>query len=167
MQLIAKKWTRNGKVTIEANNSRERCQISVYDISADNAADADMPPAFSTEMDGQFTKVWKMTIPKQTVWRVSYTGKGGGMLDIRRTRTTKRWWWISMSKEELDARSMKALMTIASTWYDQMKAGDIRLSRFPPVPVQHRIPTMQARSGSMATKRACGQRQRQRARRIS
>ena len=30
-----------------------------------------------------------------------------------------------MSKEELDARSMKALMRIASTWYDQMKAGEI------------------------------------------
>ena len=26
-----------------------------------------------------------------------------------------------MSKEELDARSMKALMAIASSWYDQMK----------------------------------------------
>ena len=30
-----------------------------------------------------------------------------------------------MSKEELDARSMKALMMIASAGYDQMKAGDI------------------------------------------
>ena len=30
-----------------------------------------------------------------------------------------------MSKEELDARSMKALMGIASSWYDQMKAGEI------------------------------------------
>ena len=30
-----------------------------------------------------------------------------------------------MSKEELDARSMKALMAIASSWYDQMKGGEI------------------------------------------
>jgi len=90
-KLIAKKWTRDGKVTIEVNNyTASDVEISVYDISADNAADADMPPAFSTEMDGQFTKVWKMAIPKQTVWRVTYTGKGGGMLDIRGIEDNKK-----------------------------------------------------------------------------
>ena len=30
-----------------------------------------------------------------------------------------------MSKEELDKRSMKALLGIASAWYDQMYAGEI------------------------------------------
>jgi len=90
-KLIAKKWTRDGKVTIEVNNyTGSDVEISVYDISTDNAADADMPPAFSTEMEGQFTKVWKMAIPKQTVWRVTYTGKGGGMLDIRGVEDTKK-----------------------------------------------------------------------------
>jgi DNA topoisomerase-6 subunit B len=34
-------------------------------------------------MDGQFTKVWKTTIPSHEIWRVSFTGKGGGLLDIR------------------------------------------------------------------------------------
>ena len=57
---------------------------------ADNAADADPKPSFVSEMDGQFTKVWKVVIPKQTVWRVSYTGKGGGMLDIRGVEDTKK-----------------------------------------------------------------------------
>jgi len=90
-KLIAKKWTRDGKVTIELNNyTGHDIEISVYDISTDNAADADMAPAFSTEMDGQFTKVWKIAIPKQTVWRVTYTGKGGGMLDIRGIEDTKK-----------------------------------------------------------------------------
>jgi DNA topoisomerase-6 subunit B len=90
-KLIAKKWTRDGKVTLEVNNyTGSDVEISVYDISADNAADADMPPAFSTEMDGQFTKVWKMAIPKQMVWRVTYTGKGGGMLDIRGIEDNKK-----------------------------------------------------------------------------
>jgi len=90
-KLIAKKWTRDGKVTIEANNyTGSDVEISVYDISTDNAADADIPPAFSTEMDGQFTKVWKMAIPKQVVWRVTYTGKGGGMLDIRGIEDNKK-----------------------------------------------------------------------------
>jgi DNA topoisomerase-6 subunit B len=49
-----------------------------------------MVPAFSTEMDGQFTKVWKIAIPKQVVWRVTYTGKGGGMLDIRGIEDNKK-----------------------------------------------------------------------------
>jgi len=90
-KLIAKKWTRDGNVTIEVNNyTGSDVEISVYDISADNAAGADTPPAFSTEMDGQFTKVWKMAVPKQTVWRVTYTGKGGGMLDIRGIEDNKK-----------------------------------------------------------------------------
>lgn len=90
-KLIAKKWTHDGRVTIEVNNyTGSDVEISIYDISADNAAGADTPPAFSTEMDGQFTKVWKMAIPKQTVWRVSYSGKGGGMLDIRGIEDNKK-----------------------------------------------------------------------------
>ena len=90
-KLIAKKWSRDGKVTIEANNyTASDVEISVYDISADDAADATVPPAFSTEMDGQFTKVWKIAIPKQIVWRVTYTGKGGGMLDIRGIEDNKK-----------------------------------------------------------------------------
>jgi DNA topoisomerase-6 subunit B len=83
-KLIAKKWSRDGKITIELNNyTGHDADLSVYDISADNGTDANPKPAFVSEVDGQFTKVWKMVIPPQTVWRVSYSGKGGGMLDIR------------------------------------------------------------------------------------
>ncbi|MGA7627335.1 MAG: DNA topoisomerase VI subunit B [Methanoregula sp.] len=90
-KLIAKKWTKDGNVTIEVNNyTGADTKLSVYDISADTAAGANMPPAFSTEMDGQYTKVWKVAVPKQTVWRVTYPGKGGGMLDIRGIEDTKK-----------------------------------------------------------------------------
>ncbi|MDD4137532.1 MAG: DNA topoisomerase VI subunit B, partial [Methanoregula sp.] len=83
-KLIAKKWTRNGKVTIElANYSGFEGEISVYDISADNAADAVPKAVFVSEMDGQFTKVWKMTIPAKSTWQVSYSGKGGGIIEVR------------------------------------------------------------------------------------
>ena len=41
-------------------------------------------------MDGQFTKVWKLLIPSQTVTRVVYTGKGGGLLDIRGIEDNKK-----------------------------------------------------------------------------
>ena len=83
-KLIAKKWTRGGKVTIELSNyTGHEGEISVYDISSDNAADSLPRADFISETDNQFTKVWKVLIPPQTVWRTSYTGKGGGLLDIR------------------------------------------------------------------------------------
>jgi len=83
-KLIAKKWTRDGKVTIELSNyTGHEGEIAVYDISSDNAADALPKASFISETDNQFTKVWKASVPPQTVWRVSYSGKGGGLLDIR------------------------------------------------------------------------------------
>jgi DNA topoisomerase VI subunit B len=83
-KLIAKKSTREGNVHIELNNyTTHDAEISVYDISNDTASDALPKPDFVSEMDGQYTKVWKANIPPQKVWRVSYPGKGGGILDIR------------------------------------------------------------------------------------
>jgi DNA topoisomerase-6 subunit B len=90
-KIIAKKWTRDGKVTIEVSNyTGHEEEISIYDISSDNAANAAPKPEFVSEVDGQFTKVWKATMPPQTVWHVAYTGKGGGMLDIRGIEDTKK-----------------------------------------------------------------------------
>jgi DNA topoisomerase-6 subunit B len=83
-KLIAKKWTHDGKVTIELNNyTGHEGEISIYDISHDTAEDALPKADFVSEMDGQYTKVWKAVILPKTVWRVSYTGKGGGLLEIR------------------------------------------------------------------------------------
>jgi len=83
-KLIAKKSTRDGKVTIELSNyTGHDDEISVYDISPDHASDALPKADFVSEVDGQFTKVWKVKIPPQTAWSVTYHGKGGGMLDIR------------------------------------------------------------------------------------
>ncbi len=89
-KMIAKKWTRDGKVTIELNNyTGHEGELSVYEISADNAADAVPKADFVSEMDGQFTKVWKVHVPPREIWRVSYTGKGGGILDIRGIEDSK------------------------------------------------------------------------------
>ena len=83
-KLIVKKGTIDGRISIELNNyTANDVDVSVYDISQDDAADAEPKAAFVSEMDGQFTKVWKVSVPPQTVWRVSYSGKGGGLLDIR------------------------------------------------------------------------------------
>jgi DNA topoisomerase-6 subunit B len=90
-KLIAKKSTRDGKVTIELSNyTGQEGEIAVYDISSDSAADALPKSDFVSEIDGQFTKVWKASVPPQTVWRVSYTGKGGGLLEIRGIDDTKK-----------------------------------------------------------------------------
>jgi len=90
-KLIAKRWTEKGKVTIEINNyTGNAADISIYDISGDNAADATPGPAFVTEVDGQFTKVWKASIQPQMVWSVSYSGKGGGMIEIRGIEENKK-----------------------------------------------------------------------------
>ena len=83
-KLIVKKQTRNGKVSIElANYSGHNGEISVYDISADNASDAQPKADFVSEMDGQFTKVWKLVVPPKEVSRISYSGRGGGIIEIR------------------------------------------------------------------------------------
>ncbi len=83
-KLIAKKWTRDGKVTVELNNyTGHEGELSLYDISGDNATGAIPEPDFVSEMDGQFTKVWKVTVPPREIWRVTYPGKGGGMIEIR------------------------------------------------------------------------------------
>jgi len=83
-KLIVKKGTRDGKVTIElANYSGFDGEITIYDISVDNAADANLKADFVSEMDGQFTKVWKIVVPPKDAARISYPGKGGGILEIR------------------------------------------------------------------------------------
>jgi DNA topoisomerase-6 subunit B len=78
-------------VTVEVNNySGYEGEISIYDISADNAADAVPKPDFVNEVDGQYTKVWRSVIPSRTAWRVSYTGAGGGMIDVRGIEDNKK-----------------------------------------------------------------------------
>jgi DNA topoisomerase-6 subunit B len=62
----------------------------VYEISRDNAEDAVPKADFVSEMDGQFTKVWKTIIPPKVAWRISFTGKGGGILDIRGIEDAKK-----------------------------------------------------------------------------
>ncbi|OPY36097.1 MAG: Type 2 DNA topoisomerase 6 subunit B [Methanoregula sp. PtaU1.Bin051] len=90
-KLIAKKWTKDGKVTIEvANYAGYEGEISVYDISHDNAADAKPKADFITEVEGQFTKVWKVRAEPQKVWKVAYSGRGGGIIEVRGIEDAKK-----------------------------------------------------------------------------
>src|SRR5512137_2245013 len=56
----------------------------------------------------------------------SHTPEMAGDCSISGVLTiTRKWWLISMSKEELEKKSMTALLRIASAWYDQMRSGEI------------------------------------------
>ncbi|HJJ48904.1 MAG TPA: DNA topoisomerase VI subunit B [Methanocorpusculum sp.] len=83
-RVVLKKRTAGGRINIHIDNYTTKPQeISLYDISGDSAEDATVPPAFSSELDGEFTKVWKFTLAAGEFFEVEYSGLGGGMIDIQ------------------------------------------------------------------------------------
>jgi DNA topoisomerase-6 subunit B len=83
-RVVLKKRSHDGRITIHIDNYTSKDQeISLYSISCDEARDATMIPDFVTEMDGEFTKIWKFTLPSGGVFEVSYTGSGGGIADMQ------------------------------------------------------------------------------------
>lgn len=83
-RVVLKKGSANGRISIRIDNYTTKDQlVSLYDISGDSAADATVPPDFVTEMEGEYTKVWKRTLPVGENFTVSYTGAGGGIVDIQ------------------------------------------------------------------------------------
>ncbi|MCZ0859725.1 MAG: DNA topoisomerase VI subunit B [Methanocorpusculum sp.] len=83
-RVVLKKGSANGRITIRIDNYTTKDQlVSLYDISGDSAADATVPPDFVTEMEGEYTKVWKRTLSAGANFEVSYTGTGGGIVDMQ------------------------------------------------------------------------------------
>lgn len=83
-RVVLKKKNADGKITIHVDNyTTKEQEVSLYDISSDNAEDANIAPMFVSEMDGEFTKIWKFKLASGEFFEVSYTGKGGGMIDIQ------------------------------------------------------------------------------------
>ena len=83
-RVVLKKSSAGGKVMIHIDNYTTKPQeISLYDISADSAADANIPPSFVSEMDGEYTKIWKFALASGEAFEVSYTGLGGGMIEMQ------------------------------------------------------------------------------------
>ena len=82
-RVVLKKSSAGGKVMIHIDNYTTKSQeISLYDISGDNAGDATVPPSFVSEMDGEYTKIWKVTLSAGEAFEVTYTGSGGGMIEM-------------------------------------------------------------------------------------
>lgn len=83
-RVVLKKRLAEGRMMIRVDNYTTKDQsVSLYDISADSAADATIPPDFVTEMDGEYTKVWKLTLGSGASFEVSYAGAGGGIVDMQ------------------------------------------------------------------------------------
>jgi len=83
-RVVLKKSNSNGKVMIHIDNYTTKDQeISLYDISSDNAEGATIPPTFVSEMEGEFTKIWKFTLAAGESFEVTYPGVGGGMIQMQ------------------------------------------------------------------------------------
>jgi DNA topoisomerase-6 subunit B len=83
-RVVLKKSSAGGKVMIHIDNYTTKPQeISLYDISGDSAGDANIPPAFVSEMDGEYTKIWKFALASGEAFEVTYTGLGGGMIEMQ------------------------------------------------------------------------------------
>lgn len=83
-RVVLKKSSAGGKVMIHIDNYTTKPQeISLYDISGDAAGDANIPPAFVSEMDGEYTKIWKFALASGETFEVTYTGLGGGMIEMQ------------------------------------------------------------------------------------
>jgi DNA topoisomerase-6 subunit B len=83
-KLVARKRVRDGSVSLEISNyTQNRVDVSLYDLSGDQASDAVPPPDFTTLMEDEFTKVWKLTIEPTHSWVARYSGQGGGAIELR------------------------------------------------------------------------------------
>jgi DNA topoisomerase-6 subunit B len=83
-RVVLKKSSAGGKVMIHIDNYTTKPQeISLYDISGDAAGDANIPPSFVSEMDGEYTKIWKFALASGEAFEVTYTGLGGGMIEMQ------------------------------------------------------------------------------------
>lgn len=83
-RVVLKKKTTGGEIMIHIDNYTTKTQeITIYDISSDDAADATVPPSFLSEMDGEFTKIWKAELEGGKSFEVRYHGAGGGMIQLQ------------------------------------------------------------------------------------
>lgn len=83
-RVVLKRSCANGKILIHVDNYTTKDQdVTLYDISGDAAVDASVPPGFVTEMDGEFTKVWKFVLGTGESFEVVYSGSGGGIVDMQ------------------------------------------------------------------------------------
>lgn len=83
-KVVAKKFTRNGRVGITVSNYSDKpAGLTIYNISGDQGDGADKKPDFVDPVGDEYNKVWRCDIKPGEAWSVSYKGKGGGSLELR------------------------------------------------------------------------------------
>ena len=83
-RVVLKKKTTGGQIQIHIDNyTTKEQEITLYDISGDSADDANIPPTFVSEMDGEYTKLWKFTLAAGETFEVVYSGEGGGLIQMQ------------------------------------------------------------------------------------
>ena len=83
-KVVARKRTQAGRVVLSVQNyTAKDVEVQVYDISTDPALDASPAPDFVSPMDDTFSRVWQCILAPGKGWEASYSGAGGGSLDLR------------------------------------------------------------------------------------
>ena len=83
-RVVLKKKTTGGQILIHIDNyTTKEQEITLYDISSDSAEDANIPPTFVSELDGEYTKLWKFTLAGGESFEVTYSGEGGGLIQMQ------------------------------------------------------------------------------------
>ncbi len=83
-KLVAKKQTTEGRVRIDVHNyTAQELAFTLYNLSSDEAKDAEPRPDFVDALDGEYNKVWRCRLAPGAAWQVTYSGTGGGTLDLR------------------------------------------------------------------------------------
>lgn len=83
-RLVARRRTEDNRTIIEVRNyTSVSGRITLYDMSGDPGENVEPPPAFVSELDGEYTRVWQIEIEPGSVWTASYLGAGNGSMEIR------------------------------------------------------------------------------------
>jgi len=83
-KVVIKKLVRESRIVLEVKNyTSSMGEFTVYDISPDSGHDARPALSIVTELDGEFTKVWKVTLKPGEGWTAGYEGSGGGTVEVR------------------------------------------------------------------------------------
>ncbi|MDO8841912.1 DNA topoisomerase VI subunit B [Methanocalculus sp.] len=83
-RVVVKRGLFEGSVLIRVDNHTSKpVELTLYDISFDTGEGATVPPDFASELDGEVTKCWRVTLPPHESFRTEYPGAGGGCLTVQ------------------------------------------------------------------------------------
>ncbi|MCP1663155.1 MAG: DNA topoisomerase VI subunit B [Methanocalculus sp. MSAO_Arc1] len=83
-RVVVKRGLLDGRVQIRIDNhTTKTVELTLYDISNDSGEGATVAPDFSTDLDGEVTKCWRVALEPAASWATQYPGAGGGSLTVQ------------------------------------------------------------------------------------